>query len=310
MVSKPFLAVCLNPTLQKTLLFSSLHRDNVNRALGHRLDIAGKGLNTARVLTQLGKKAIHLTQLGGSFRPIFLDLCEKEALDIRWAESESPIRFCYTAIDLSDKSVTELVEEGSPVAPSTEKRIMDLYLETLPESGTLIISGTKAQGFSPAILPNMVKEATEQGRRVILDIKGDDLGSSLQYDPYLIKPNLEEFIATYMPELLAAYRKGELGSSDLRDTVAEVALELARVHGCRIVLTRGARSVWIVEEGNFSEIEIEMVEPVNTIGSGDAFTAGLASALEDGKNLKEAVQEGARCGRLNALQLKPGSIYA
>ena len=52
-----FLSVCLNPTLQKTLSFSSIVPGKVNRTGVHRLDVSGKGINVTRILTQLGKKA-------------------------------------------------------------------------------------------------------------------------------------------------------------------------------------------------------------------------------------------------------------
>ena len=75
-----------------------------------------------------------------------------------------------------------------------------------------------------------------------------------------------------------------------------------------IVLTRGTDSVWYAEAGTLEDYPVEPVQALNTTGSGDAFTAGLAAALADGASLKEALAEGARCGRLNALLLRPGSI--
>jgi 1-phosphofructokinase/tagatose 6-phosphate kinase len=107
---KSILSVSLNPTIQKTLVFPNFVSDTVNRAVQHRLDASGKGINVSRVLTQLGKNCTHLTQLGGQFRAIFLELCEQDGLTIEWVESQSPIRFCYTIINNEDKSVTELVE--------------------------------------------------------------------------------------------------------------------------------------------------------------------------------------------------------
>ena len=107
-----FLTVCMNPTLQKTLVFPSLVNDTVNRTANHRLDVSGKGINVSRVLTQLGKENCHLTQLGGILRPLFLDLSKQDGLKVEWVESSSPIRFCYTVLDRQEKSVTELVEEA------------------------------------------------------------------------------------------------------------------------------------------------------------------------------------------------------
>jgi len=66
--------------------------------------------------------------------------------------------------------------------------------------------------------------------------------------------------------------------------------------------------LWYAEKGKLAEYAFESVEGLNTTGSGDAFTAGLAAALEEGATLVDAVAEGVRCGALNAALLKPGVI--
>ncbi len=313
-----FLCVCLNPTLQKTLQLSSWQRNQVNRTRYHRLDASGKGVNVARVLTQLGKQALHLTQLGGNFRELFINLCAKDGLSLVWAESFSEIRFCYTLIDQSDYSVTELVEEAEPVHPGTEQALQELFEKEIQKIAipalkppTLIISGTKAAGFSDAIIPYLVSRAKEHGFRVILDIKGKDLQNSLEYGPDVIKPNLLEFCTTYLPGI--DERKIQIDESYQRlvqDDVVAQAKSLIRQFGCSIVITREALPVWVIEGSSFYEIPLEPIVPVNTTGSGDAFTAGLAAALDDQRPLKVAVSEGIRCGALNAGFIKPGVIQS
>ncbi|MCL2209871.1 MAG: PfkB family carbohydrate kinase [Treponema sp.] len=285
-----FLTVCLNPTIQKTLCFSSVTPGSVNRTGVHRLDASGKGINVTRVLTQLGKKAVHLTQLGGVMRPLFLSLCEQDGLSIEWAESNSEIRFCYTVLNESDYSVTELVEESQSVAAETEGRLLEKF--NAMSDSHLIISGTKAAGFSDHIIPIMVRKAKEKGAHVILDIKGKDLLESLKYEPDVIKPNLEEFTATFKTE-----------------PCKDMMLELSNKYRCRIILTNGSRKILAAEKGNFSEIDISFnAQAANTTGCGDAFTAGLASALDDGADFRAAVNEGIRCGALNAALVRPGVI--
>jgi 1-phosphofructokinase/tagatose 6-phosphate kinase len=313
-----FLSVCMNPTLQKTLCFSKILPDKVNRTARHRLDASGKGINVSRVLSQLGKRVIHLTQLGGSLRTLFLDLCEKDGLDIRWAESGSAVRFCYTLIaggEGADRTVTELVEEGEEVAAGTEDRMLGLYGELLEEAGTVIISGTKARGYSGTIVSEMTRRAREKNRRIILDVRGEDLKESLPFGPDGIKPNLFEFAGTFAPEF---NHLGELSGDEtgVRERIAALALGLAERFGTNIILSRGKRPVWYTESRGtnggpvygFAEYPVEAVPPVNTIGSGDAFTAGLAAALDDGLPFGEAVARGVRCGGLNARFLKPGVI--
>jgi 1-phosphofructokinase/tagatose 6-phosphate kinase len=200
-----------------------------------------------------------------------------------------------------------LVEEAEPVDRETEQRITDLYKELLPEQGAVIFSGTKARGFSKALIPLLVRLAKEQGKQVILDIRGGDLTGSLEYYPDVIKPNLFEFAHTFAPELI---QNNEISGDEgrVKEGIREICRELCGKYRCRIVLTRGAQSVWFAEGDRFSESVFEPVKPVNPIGSGDAFTAALAAALGDGAALEEAVARGIHCGRLNAGLLKVGAI--
>jgi len=292
-----FLTICLNPTIQKTLSFPSVVSGAVNRTPAHRLDASGKGVNVTRVLNQLEKKAVHLTHLGGVMRPLFLSLCEQDNLPVEWVESNSDIRFCYTVINESDSSVTELVEESHPIGADTEERLLENFNRLIKDNYCLIISGTKAAGYSDTVIPTMVCKAKEKGLRVILDIKGNDLIESLKYKPDIIKPNYVEFTATFKNE-----------------PAKETLIEISRKYKCRIVLTNGSQNILAADNENFFKIDVKPVKAINTTGCGDAFTAGFASALENTKAdynkefLLAAINEGMRCGSLNAGLVRPGVI--
>jgi len=306
-----FLTVCLNPTLQKTLHFSSVIPGKVNRTAIYHLDVSGKGINVTRVLTQLGKKAVHLTQLGGDMRSLFLSLCDQDELSLEWVESNSPIRFCYTLLTENDNITTELVEESQPVEADTEKRILEKFNELLTLNSQssilnfLIISGTKAAGFSSEVFPTMVRKAKEKGLKIILDFRGNDLIECLKFEPDIVKPNFDEFIDTFKTE-----------------PTKDILMDMANKYRCRIIITNGSRKILAADgtindtkniSEKYFEIEIDPVKPVNTIGCGDAFTAGLASAMHDSNSLSgagffAAINEGIRCGALNAGLVKPGVI--
>ena len=306
-----FLTVCLNPTIQKTLRFSSIIPGAVNRTGVHRLDVSGKGINVTRVLSQLGKKALHLTQLGGVMRPLFLSLCEQDGLSVEWVESGSEIRFCYTVLNDAVGKVTELVETSEAVSAETEQRLLEKFDSILCNASLnlkrLIISGTKAAGFSNTAIPYMTRKAKERGLRVILDVKGKDLIESLQYEPDVIKPNLLEFAETFAPDLV---RDNDMVAEDTtaQERIKSAILDTAQKYNCRVILTNGSRKILAADRDEFFEVEFEAVKAVNSIGCGDAFTAGLAAALEDGAGFYEAIGEGVRCGALNAALIKPGVI--
>ncbi len=295
------LCVCLNPVLQKTLVFRSLVPGEVNRTALHRVDASGKGLNVARVLTESGIGAIHLTQAGGVNRDWFLAMCASDGIDVRTADSGSEIRFCYTVIDEISGHATELVEEAAAVSPGTGERVLALFDATLPECRAVVISGTKAAGFDTQVIPEMARRTHAAGLPLILDVKGDDLLASLAHRPLVVKPNLSEFLTTWpVPE----------AGADVRAHAQNVARELSIKFGTHLVLTRGSKPTWYWNGEFLAEEPVGLRKALNPTGSGDSFTAGLAAVLVEGGSLVEGLRRGTLWGGLNAEKLKPGSILS
>ncbi len=300
---KTFLCVCLNPVIQKTLVFDRLEPGEVNRTASYRVDAAGKGICPTRALTQLGEKAIHLTQLGGPTRDWFLSMCEADGLTVEHVESGSPIRFCTTLIERKSKEATELVEEAIPVAEGTAELVLERFEALMPQVDAVMLSGTVAAGIAPGTMGRLAALARASGKHLYLDIKGKDLHDCLQYGPSCVKPNLEELAGT-MGISYAAVR----GEDEARKLVEEAGRIFHERYGTLLVVTRGGKSTLFWDGSKLGERDVDPVDVVNPIGSGDAFGAGLARMLESGASLAEAVAEGTRLGGLNAAQLKPGSI--
>ncbi len=303
-VAPSFLAVCLNPTLQKTLVFSSVRAGDVNRCLKSRLDASGKGVNVARVLVQLGESCTHLTHAGGQFRRTFINLAQQSGVSLQAIDSRSDIRFCTTMIELESDTTTELIETSERVSESTEARVRRAYSSLVKLHEMVVISGTKAAGYSEQIIPDMVMTARNQGCRVILDVHGTDLIKSLEFKPEVIKPNFSEFAATFEPDLIDSKPSDPIAVGRIETRMRQ----LSETYGCACVVTRGNRATLVSQSGEVWQQPPEPRDVVNPIGSGDAFAAGLASALARKNSLRDAVAEGNRCGLLNAQQLAPGNL--
>ena len=181
-----FLAVCLNPTFQRTISLAELEPGEVNRATKARLDASGKGINVARVLRQLGGEVRHLTHLGpGSDE--FLSLCRTDGLEVIWTDSPSPIRTCITLLDGSHSSTTEIIEPTEPVDESTVSRVRELFGAELQSSDWLILSGSKAPGYPADLFAEFCGMAREAGVRVLADYRGKELEASLRISRRLSK---------------------------------------------------------------------------------------------------------------------------
>jgi len=298
-----FLCVCLNPVIQKTLVFKEIDHGEVNRTANWRVDVAGKGIIPTRILTQLGERAVHFTQLGGPTRDWFLSMCGEDNIAIEWVESGAPIRFCTTLIEESTGRATELVEESLPVAPGTSDALVDRFASLVRTETAVILSGTVATGIAPGTMARFARLASEAGAHLYLDIKKQDLLECLPFHPACVKPNLEELAQTF--GIPYAEVREEKAAKAL---VAEKGKSFFEEYGTYLVVTRGARPTLYWDGRILCEEPIQPVMVKNPIGSGDSFGAGVARILERGGSIYEAVKEGTRLGGLNAAQLKPGTV--
>jgi len=76
----------------------------------------------------------------------------------------------------------------------------------------------------------------------------------------------------------------------------------------RVVVTAGKEPALAFEGGSFWRIIGPAITAVNTIGSGDAFTAALVWRLVGGEDLGEACRWASAAGAANALTLMPGEV--
>jgi ribokinase len=70
-----------------------------------------------------------------------------------------------------------------------------------------------------------------------------------------------------------------------------------------VILTLGERGALPARQGEMQIVPAFEVKPVDTTAAGDAFVAGLAVALAEGRELYEAVRWGNAAGGLAATQL-------
>jgi 1-phosphofructokinase/tagatose 6-phosphate kinase len=324
-----FVTLCLNPTIQKTLVFEKFHHAEVNRAKESFTDISGKGVNVSRVLAQLKKPVLHITQLTKEEKSFFKRELKKQKIELFSIKTAAKARICTTIIeenmsknDNIVRSITELVENGNKVEPKTEihlKKNFDKLLKKAKNNfkiDAFVISGSKAPGFNDSLFAELALKAHANKILTVLDIRGADLKELLNAlrnnpikadeTPIIIKPNVLELKETFFAN------QAENSSEFFEERIKFLLMDIFEQYGILSIITRGKNSTLAFDGKNFIVMPSKKLNPakiINTIGCGDSFTAGFVAAMSECKNFIESLKQGVECASLNALTIRPGSIF-
>lgn len=286
------------PAMQRTLRFESLEPGAVNRAYEVHVTASGKVVNSARAVTVLGGRALLATFLGGDPGRFVARELDARGVphEVVWTEDDAPTRTCATLIP-DDGPVTELVEEAPPVSERDVAALEEIVTENLRETRALCLIGSFPPGVPDDFYARLAKAAREIGVPVLVDAQKAPLRKVLAEGPFLVKPNLEEVVATLnLPN----------GEPDARAAVAALTDAGAR---WALVSTGASGSLLGDDSGGLWSIEPPRVEAVNPIGSGDVMAAGLLLSLQRGASVPDAAVYGTACAAANALTPTSGEIH-
>ncbi len=294
---KKILCLCFSATYQRSVLFDSFTPGEVNRSRAYSLYASGKAVNSARVLAQLEKNcAITVCPLGKENDQEFIELAQKDGLNLEYVSVPGKIRECWTLMDSSKGTTTELVVGEAPAACETTEpydiKMLRLITEKLNECDAMILAGSRQGIWPEGFYADICGIALDKGKLVLADFVGRDLLDAVKRAvPSIIKINEREFEQTF-------------AQAATKDNLCSKSRKLNNI----IVVTRGEQSTLAAERGSFYECPSLKVNAINPIACGDTFNAGFIYEYLAGGNIEKALEKGNWCAAQNAMNEAPGSI--
>ena len=294
---KKILCICLSSTIQRSVTFEKVQLEHVNRSEHYVEHGSGKAVNSARVLNQLEKGCVKIIcPLGENNAQHFLNLAQKDGLDISYVTIPGSTRICWTLLDRTSGTTTEIVvgEPMEDISQQPEVKLLKLLVDFLPEIDAVLLAGSRPNIWSKDLYAAIAGMTKDAGKIFLADYIGDDLQLTLKsVTPDIIKINDEEFEKTFGVE-----------SVNLKTAITEKSRELQNM----IVVTRGCDSTYAAKNGEFFECPAEVVKPVNTTACGDSFNAGFLHDYLNNGDFMKALQKGTWAAARNAESEIPGSI--
>ncbi len=266
------------------------------RATHSLVAAGGKGLNVARVVRALGDTALCAGFLGGHSGHLLADLAKHEGLPAAWTWFAGETRTSVILFDPQGGDATVVNEPGPAVTPDDWARLAANVLHVAVNSDYVCLSGSLPPGSTPDLFAGLLGSLVAAGRRVWVDTSGAGLTAALAIARVGIKVNGAEAAEIvgrpieHPAEALAAAR------------------ELRRGAAGPVILTLGERGAVLTSADGDWHARPPALQVVSTVGSGDAFFAGLVVALARGLGDPEALRQAVAAGAANTLMVGGGQL--
>jgi 6-phosphofructokinase 2 len=281
-MTKNILTLTVNPAIDRTITVDRLVFEDRAYILSSNDAAGGRGINAARVLTNLGATAIAITTSGRQGHK-FEDQLRQDGFGKEIVKIRHNIRINLTITDRQGLSV-KLNEVGPTVARAEQNRILKGVEKHLPSSSWLMLCGSLPPGVDAHFYTKLITMAAKHEVETLLDTDGDPLLHGIEGNPTLVTPNQSEAERLLNRALIT------------RAQFIEAVQQIKAMGAKSAVLSLGGRGAVAASKEGVLEVVPPQVEALSPIGAGDAMAAALVWALDRGESFGEALRWGVAAG--------------
>ncbi len=270
--------VCVagNPAIDKLFQVDAVRPGEIHRPDAFVPLPGGKGIHVAQVATALGADAIATGILGGHHGRWLSETLADEGVPgvFAWAAA-GETRSCLTVADRATGGLTEFYEDGIRATPDDWAQLARIVDELLAHGPSwLAMAGSVPAAPGVEGYAQLVRAARAAGVRSAVDSRGQDLARALESGPDLVKINAAEAC-----ELLETPRIKSIAQA--HEAAQAVRRRAGQDHPVAVVVTLGEEGMVLIDPAGDAWHGAVAAHGDYPVGSGDAFLAGLLTALAD-----------------------------
>ncbi|MBE2896017.1 1-phosphofructokinase [Pasteurellaceae bacterium HPA106] len=287
--------ITLNPAFDLVGRMEHITLGGVNAVQTLGVYPAGKGINVAKVLSDLGVTGIMLGGLLGqensaAFEQHFATLNVIDRMQRIAGSTRTNVK-----LTASDGEVTDLNFSGFTVSAPQWQQFCDDSVNYLRDVQLVAVCGSLPRGVSAAMFAQWLSAVRALGVKVVLDSSKAALNAGMQTTPWLVKPNEHE-LAEYMNVPLKTL-----------DEIIDAAQALHTQGIENVVVSMGEKgALWVSEYGVFHAQPPRCERIVSTVGAGDSMVAGFIYGLSQQWSPQEVFACASALGTLAVMQENVG----
>ncbi|MCY7492935.1 1-phosphofructokinase [Bacillus safensis] len=275
----------LNPAIDLYIALKEMRANAVNRTEDEDYQPNGKGVNVSIMLKKYGFTSTALGFIAG-FSGSYIEQSLKDlSIQTDFISVEGITRI---NVFINTTEEYKLVNQG----PAIEEKALHAFREkiaAIPQGGILIMSGSLPKGVPDSIFSEVAAICHQQEVKFILDTSSAAVLETLQYKPYLLKPNEEE-IAAFFGKTHPLSEKELIHSGE----------KLIEMGAEQVLISRGREGALFITKDAVFKGNAPTGTVVNTACSGDAMLAAFLSKHLEGHSPEECLRYGIATGASTA----------
>ncbi|WP_154139222.1 1-phosphofructokinase [Vibrio metoecus] len=254
--------ITLNPALDLTGSMNQLNVGSVSLVEHSSLHAAGKGVNVAKVLSELGADVTVTGFLGRDNQELFCQLFNQLGVRDEFIRIDGATRINVKLVE-HNGAVSDINFPGITVTQADIDAFEATLLRLAQDHDYFVLAGSLPKGLSPQRCAGWISQLRSMNKKVLFDSSREALMVGLEARPWLIKPNDEE-LSQWCGKELSTLKECQQAASQLAQKEIE-----------NIVISMGANGVMWLNENEWLHAKPPKMQVVSTVGAGDTLVAGL-----------------------------------
>ena len=287
-----YYTITLNPAVDMLTKASNFSLGKLNRTQEAKYVVGGKGINISILLNNIGKKTKALGFVAG-FTGYFIK-SELDKLDI---EHDFVETLGTTRINMKLTTDTETEINGQSSAVNSEN-ITEFFekLDVLTTEDVVFLSGNVIAGMELEDFKKIAEKVADKGATLVVDSNKDLVLDTLQYKPFVVKPN--------------EFELGEMFGITLNglEEILVYAQKLQERGAQNVLVSRGAKgAILLTENDEVLEVNVAEGKIVSTVAAGDSMLAMFVAKYNETKDYAEALKYASAAGGATSFSVGVGS---
>ena len=287
-----YYTITLNPAVDMLTKASNFSLGKLNRTQEAKYVVGGKGINISILLNNIGKKTKALGFVAG-FTGYFI----KSELDKLGIENDFVETLGTTRINMKLTTDTETEINGQSSAVNSEN-ITEFFakLDVLTTEDVVFLSGNVIAGMELEDFKKIAAKVADKGATLVVDSNKDLVLDTLQYKPFVVKPN--------------EFELGEMFGITLNglEEILVYARKLQERGAQNVLVSRGAKgAVLLTENGEVLEVNVAEGKIVSTVAAGDSMLVMFVAKYNETKDYAEALKYASAAGGATSFSVGVGS---